>query len=676
MLFRSASRKKALFGCLIGFIAVVVISLILSFLYLATAGEGEGALAQALGIQQSAFVNGLISFIYFVYFIVALASFIFLVTGFFKAAMAKKEDKESKKDGMKTVIIAGVVLLLMIIIWVVTFQYLDSKRILDAAALEKPIVTDPEETTDLTAPIEVKFDSSNITFDENYSRVNNIWNFGDGSDQEYGQIVSHIYEEMGTYEVVLSITVEDKTTGELLVGAEYMEVVSITDQAITASFTADPQSGEAPLEVNFNASESYDPNGNIDRYEWDFNEDGLFDDAEGIEVSHEFTKIGNYTVALRVTNTLEDYQISEKEIIVEEAENPEAVITVVNEPESYTLEENYVFKAEESTSPNGNIVAYEWNFNDGTEVETTKTVSHSFDIAGTYEINLKVIDEEGEEGEVSEVITVDAPQGSPKPAIASTPSLEEGDIYITGTVPFPVFFDAQGTVDSDNNIVDYEWDFGDGSEAGYGETADHTYTTEGTYTVTLTVTDADNNTGRSSMTVKVEPQGIVAVLEADQIDGSVPLTVEFDASGSTYTNGQITSYKWDFGDGSDPKLGAANVSHRYEAIGAFTASVQVIGSDNSSETVELIVTVREIALTACFNSIFYEGSAPLETSFETGCTTGSATSYFWDFGDGTTSTSNNPTHVFEEAGEYRVVLEVSDADNTISKAEEYITVTE
>ncbi len=670
-----ASRKKALLGCLIGFVAVIIISLILSFLFLATAGAGESAFAKVLGIEQNSFINGLISFIYFVYFIIALTSFIFLVTGFFKTSMAKKEDKETKKEGMKMIIVAGVILLLISIIWVVTFSYLDSKRIYGEEAIDKLIVTDPEETTELTGPIEVKFDSSNIKIDDTHTRVEDKWDFGDESSPEYGQKVSHTYSDMGTYSVLLAITVEDKTTGELIEWATYSEVVSITDQAITASFTADPQSGEAPLEVEFDASESFDPNGNIERYEWDFNEDGIFDDAEGAQVSHEFTKIGNYTVELRVVNTLGDEEFETKQIIVEKGENPEAVITVLDEPDDYKVGQNYVFKADDSTSPNGNIVAYEWNFNDGSDVEETKSISHIFENEGTYEVTLKVTDEEDKEGEMLKVISIGAPQGSPKVLINSSPNLEEGDLYIEGKVPYAVIFDAKGTVDSDNNIIDYEWDFGDGSQNGYGETVSYTYTTEGTYTVTLTVTDADDNVGKDSMVVKVEPQGVVAIIETDQIDGSVPLTVEFDASGSTYSNGQITSYKWDFGDGSEPKLGSSTVSHRYDTIGSFTASVEVTGADNNSETAEITITVREIALTSCFVTIFEKGVAPLETTFDPGCSTGTATSYFWDFGDGNISTSHKPTHVFEEPGEYRVTLEITDSDNTVDKSEVFIEVT-
>ena len=114
-------------------------------------------------------------------------------------------------------------------------------------------------------------------------------------------------------------------------------------------------------------------------------------------------------------------------------------------------------------------------------------------------------------------------------------------------MPFTVVFDARETTDSDDNIVDYNWDFdGDGKNDGFGSVASHTFKEEGTYTTALTVVDADDNKGVATQVVKVESQGIIISLKADKVDGNIPLTVNFDGSGSTYTEGQIVSYEWNF----------------------------------------------------------------------------------------------------------------------------------
>ena len=142
--------------------------------------------------------------------------------------------------------------------------------------------------------------------------------------------------------------------------------------------------------------------------------------------------------------------------------------------------------------------------------------------------------------------------------------------------------------------MDYKWDFdNDGKFDSFGNVVSHTYMQEGTYTVELSVVDADENVGMASLIIKVEAQGIVPIIAADKIDGNIPLTVNFDASGSSYSKGQITSYKWNFGDGTPVKLGSATISHKYTAIGAFTVKVTVIGSDNSTAEKSLTITVRK-----------------------------------------------------------------------------------
>ncbi|MBI4231850.1 PKD domain-containing protein [Candidatus Peregrinibacteria bacterium] len=671
------ARKKALLGCLGAFGGALLLFLIFAFVFLAQSSPDEvSPVAKLLGIDQSSFINGLITFVHIIFIIIALTAFVFTMVGFVQAAMAKKEDNITKKQNLKKGFIAMTALLIILVIWGIVFAYLDGKRVATGEDSLGQIVTDPEEVTQLSAPVEVKFDASRVSIDKNkYKIISFDWDFDDG-ETNTGQIVSHTFEEKGIYDVTLAITIQDKSTGELASGGEHHITVSITNQALASIFSADPQSGEAPLEVNFDGSESIDPDGKIESFEWDLDNDGEFDDAKGPKTKETFDKIGKYTVSLRVKSTTGEFDVSEKEINVLESVEPEAIITVVDEPDSYTVGVNYVFKGDESTSPTGKIEKYEWDFSDNSESKTTKTVSHSFSKEGSYEVTLKVTDEEDNIGETTKIINVGSPKGTPKAKISSQPSIQGDSLKLTGNAPFSVTFNALGTTDSDDNIVDYEWNFGDGSAKGFGETVNHLFAKQGTYTVILSVTDADENVGKSTMVVEVQPQGINASVSADKIEGNIPLTVNFDASASTYDDGQITSYKWDFGDGTQPKLGAATISHKYTSIGTFNASVEVIGSDNTSTKANITITVREIPLQACFVSVFENGKAPLETSFDPGCSTGTISNYFWNFGDNGTSSSVKPTHVFNAPGEYRVVLEVSDAENTVSKAELFITVTE
>lgn len=671
-----AARKKAMLGCLGAFFGFVIIFLIMSFIFLAQSDNGVSPIAELLGVDQAAFVNSLIVFIHIIFVLFSLTFFVLTMVGLFRTSMAKKDDKEMRKQGLKMTLISGVALILVLIIWGFVYIYLDSKRILTDPELDAaPIVTIPEEPLNLSAPIEVRFDASNIEVDrEKYQIVSHAWDFGDG-ETGTSQIVAHRYTEKGTYDVELVVTVRDKETGEVSVGGEFHTTVSVTNEALAASFTATPQSGEAPLKVKFDASESVDPDGYLERYEWDFDEDGEFDDAEGVDAEHTFNKVGTYEVALRVVSTTGEFNVFEKEIEVKSESGPQAVITISDEPENFIVGKSYVFKGDKSTSEEGSIEEYEWDFGDGSKVEKTRTVSHAFNSEGNFEVVLKVTDDTGEEGETRKMITVGEPQSAPKAVITTAPESIEG--ALSGSVPFSVAFDASGSTDTDGNIIEYQWDFNDDGKAdSFGSKVNHSFDQEGDYTVTLTVNDADGNSTSETVNVTVTAQGVVAVLNADKVDGSAPLTVSFDASSSTYQTGAITSYRWDFGDGTPANLGVAKITHKYSSVGSYTATVTVIGSDNKTSSASIIITVREIPLTACFTTVFKKGPAPLNTSFDPGCSTGSISSYFWDFGDGGTSTQVKPIHSFEEPGEYTVNLEISDNDNNISRFALPIIVTE
>lgn len=673
-----AAKKRAILGCLGGFGSLMLIFLVLSFIFLAQTGNGTSPIAKLLGINEGIFINGLITFVHIIFILVSLTAFVFTMVGLFKASMVRHDDKDGKKAALRTSFISGIILFFILIVWGFTYVYLDSKRqIVDSVSLQ-PIITTPEKTLGLTAPIEVKFDATNVPLDRSrFEIASHDWDFGDKSSGT-DQIAVHTYKEKGTYIVTLKITVKDKNTGKLSAGGEYTTTVSIESLALSALFTATPQSGEAPLEVSFDASSSADPDGTIAKYEWDFTGDGMYKDGTGKTIKYKFEKIGKYKVSLRITSSNGKSNTSDKEIEVLESITPVVVIKVVDEPKIFSIGQSYVFNGDESTSPNGNITKYEWSFSDvPNKTETTKTVSHIFKTPGTHQVTLKVTDEKGKTGDIQKIITIDAPKGVPKAKIISNPAFDSKTLTVTGKAPFTVSFDAKDSTDSDNNIVDYQWDFdGDGKFDAFGATASHIYTDDGAFNVTLNVVDADKNVGSATLAVKVDPQGIVASLKGDVLDGNIPLSVNFDASASSFAKGQISGYKWDFGDGTPVKMGSATLTHKYTAIGTFTATVTVLGSDNTSTSKSITINVREIPLSACFLSVFEKGPAPLNTSFDPSCSTGTATGYSWDFGDGTTSTQVKPSHTYEKAGTYKATLEISDAQNTISKSEVTITVTE
>ncbi len=130
---------------------------------------------------------------------------------------------------------------------------------------------------------------------------------------------------------------------------------------------------------------------------------------------------------------------------------------------------------DDSTDTDGHIIAWQWDFDDGTYA-IIQNPTHSYSDTGAYDINLKVIDNNGaSDSQTHRIMIVNAP-----------PTADAGpDQIVNNTL---VSFDGTGSSDPDGTIVSYKWDFDDG-KTGTGVTVQHTYSTDGEYTVTLNVTD-------------------------------------------------------------------------------------------------------------------------------------------------------------------------------------------
>jgi PKD repeat protein len=242
-----------------------------------------------------------------------------------------------------------------------------------------------------------------------------------------------------------------------------------------AGFTAAPASGDYPLDVKFDASASYDPDGKIVAYDWAFG-DGKT--GEGKTVRHTYAGKGRFTAQLTVKDDQGAQGTATRTVEVNKPNvPPEARFTFSPKTGDTPLE--VAFDASGSRDSDGLIVAYEWSFGDG-ETGSGKTIKHAYRNAGTFEIRLAVEDDCGGRGPASRTITVLKPNVPPVAEFGFSPS--------TGISPLDVGFDASASRDSDGRIVAYLWDFGNGA-AGSGRVVRHTYTKKGTYTVRLTVKD-------------------------------------------------------------------------------------------------------------------------------------------------------------------------------------------
>ncbi len=451
------------------------------------------------------------------------------------------------------------------------------------------------------------------------------WAFGDGATST-AQNPSHTYAAGGTYTVTLTVTDNQSATNAV----SHSVTVTAANQAPTANFTFSCSG----LSCSFTSTSS-DPDGSIAGYSWNFG-DATTSTAQN--PSHTYAAGGSYTVTLQVTDN-------------QGAQSTTTSKTVTVTPPNQPPTANFTFSCSAltcsftstSSDPDGSVASYSWNFGDAT-TSTAQNPSHTYAAGGSYTVTLQVTDNQGAQSTTtSKTVTVTAPNQPPTANFTS--SCNGLTCSFTST-----------SSDPDGSIASYSWNFGDGATST-AQNPSHTYATGGTYSVTLRVTDnqgAQSTTASQSVTVTPPNQPPTANFTFS----CSALSCNFTSTSSD-PDGSIASYSWTFGDGGTST--AQNPSHSYTAAGSYTVSLRVTdnqGAQSTTTSKTVTVTAPNQPPTANFTS----SCSALSCNFTSTSSDpdGSIASYSWTFGDGGTSTAQNPSHSYTAAGSYTVSLRVTD----------------
>lgn len=458
---------------------------------------------------------------------------------------------------------------------------------------------------------------------------------------------AQIYTVAGQYNITLTVTTDRGCTNTVVVP------VDIYDKP-TADFTfTDDCVNQA---IGMNDASVVNGAGAVNSWSWDIDGDGI-EDYNTANINHLYNADGTYNVTLIVSSgngcadTI-DYPVTAFPI-------PTASFTTSDE----CVYDQVCFTDNSNVNAPDVITDYLYTFGDGSPLDANQNPCHQYTTPGTYFVTSIVTSGNGCIDDTTITVNV-----YPKPSVSFTAT------NVCENEPPTVFTNTSNV--SSGSMAQWNWNFGDGSAPSALQNPTHSYNGSGSYNATL-IGVSDQGCSDTA-TVPVDVLAVpTAVVGADNTEGCHELCINLNADNSISNSGAITGWSWNLGNGQSSNI--ANPATCYQNIGTITDQVYdvslIVTNDlGCSDTVVMpsYITVHPIPI-AEFSSDLIE-TTEFDGTINFYDESIDANSYAWNFGDGSTSTDQNPSNTYTEIGNFPVVLVVTSQFGCIDSTVHYIDV--
>lgn len=463
------------------------------------------------------------------------------------------------------------------------------------------------------------------------------WDLGNGTIS-FLQNPSVSYFNPGHY--TIKLVVSNSAGTDSITKVQFIDVAAPPVVKFTASIT----SGCFPLPVQF-TDQSTGQSDSLITWQWDFG-DGYSSHEQNPK--HIYNTPGSFNATLRVFNSMGCMTTLSKTQYITINDGVKANFTN-SVPNVCTAPVTINFQ--NTSTGTGNLL-YKWIFGDGTSSALTDP-AHTFNTPGTYTVKLITTNTSGCTDTLTRTNAFVV--GNVFPGIASDDKICAGKPVVISSSSTPI-------------PTEVKWDFGDGiSDTGISVLK--IYPDTGTFQIKLTA-NFGNCVDSAFKTVTVIPGPVAAFIADDTASCSFPFTVNF-----SHQSLNAVACKWDFGDSTSSN--SLNPSHVYKNYGDYTVQLVVTSANGCTDTIRKTGYVTIIKPKINLNNLPDSGCVPFTKSFSCSVSTvDSVISYFWDFGDGSSSTDAAPLHTYTTQGIFAVKLIIGTSggcSDTIIKSRAIIT---